>query len=493
MNPFKKLLGQTAVYGLSSIVGRTLNYLLVPLYTAVFANTADYGVISQLYAFVAFLMVALTFGMETAYFRFIQDSDDKDKVFNNSFLTVLLLNSIFCISVLFTNQTIANALLFGENPEYITLMMLIVVVDAVAALPLAKLRAEEQAKKFALIQFSSIAVNILLNLILLGLLFDPQRPEEGVRFILIANLLASLVKPLILYKDFLRIRFAIDPKIFLAMLRYAFPVVIAGFAGIVNETLDRILLKQILYDPADVNSNERANSQIGIYSACYKLAMLVTILIQAYRYAAEPFFFNQMKDQDRNKTYVKLMNYFVAVMCLVFLGVSLNLDIFKHFIAKESYWVGLNVVPILLMANVFYGIYINQSIWYKITNQTKFGAYIAIIGAIVTVLINVIFIPLCVEQPYLASAWATLIVYALQMTLSYYLGQRYYPIKYNLRKFVLYLGSSILIYYVVSSIPFGDHCFIRFVFSNLFILIFIWIVFTIEGINVRQLLSRRKG
>ena len=488
MNPFRKLLGQTAVYGLSSIIGRTLNYLLVPLYTAVFAHTADYGVVSQLYAFVAFLMVFLTFGMETTYFRFIQNSENKEQVFANSFLTVLLLNGVFLLSILFMNQHVANALLLGKFPEHIIFMAGIVVIDAVAALPLAKLRAEERAKKFAMIQFASIGMNILLNVILLTFFFDKSRPDEGINMILIANLLSSAVKPALLYKDLLKIRFKFDWPLFFQMIRYSFPIVIAGFAGIINETLDRILLKQILYNPNDIHSSDYADSQIGIYSACYKLAMLVTILLQAYRYAAEPFFFNQMANQDRNKIYVKLMNYFIAAVCLVFLVVSLNIDIFKYFIASKAYWTGLDVVPILLLANVFLGIYFNQSIWYKLTNKTHFGAYIAIVGALVTILINVIFIP---EYGFRASAWATLIVYALQMVLSYVLGQRYYPIKYNLRKFFLYLGSSILVYFIVSKIPFGDHGFIQFVFSNLFILIFIWIVFTIEGISIRQLLRRK--
>jgi O-antigen/teichoic acid export membrane protein len=488
LNPLKKLLGQTAVYGLSSILGRTLNYLLVPFYLLYFKDPSDYGVVSQLYAFVAFLMVFLTFGMETAYFRFIQNEEDKPHVFSTGFIAIMLVNSIFMVSLFLFNQNLANFLLVGENTEYIVMMGAIVVIDAISALPLAKLRAEENAKKFALIQFSSIGANILLNIILFVGFFDEQRPEEGVFFILIANLLSSLVKPAFLYKDFIGFKLTFHWDLFKRMIIYGFPILIGGFAGIVNETIDRILLKQILYNPAVENSADYANHEIGVYSACYKLAMLVTILLQAYRYAAEPFFFNQMKDQDRNKTYIKLMNYFVAAMCLVFLLISLNLDIFKYFITNENYWKGLRVVPILLLANVFLGIYYNQSIWYKLSNQTKFGAYIAIIGAIVTILINVIFIP---EYGYMASAWATLIVYALQMVLSYWLGQKYYPIKYNRRKFVLYLGSALLIYFIVSRIPFGDHGFIRFAFSNLFVLIFIWIVVTIEGISVRQLIRRK--
>ena len=488
MNPLKKLLGQTAVYGLSSILGRTLNYLLVPLYTSVFEkHPEEYGVVSQLYAFVAFLMILLTFGMETTYFRFIQDSENRKQVFQNSFLTIVLLNVAFFIGLLLLNHNIADTLLFNDHPEYIILMGEIVMIDAISSLPLAKLRAEEKAKEFAIIQFSSIGVNIILNLMLLYFFVDPAEPTKGVFYILMANLVSSLVKPVMLRKDFTGIRFNLDMPLLRKMLVYAIPIVIAGFAGIINEVIDRIMLKQMLYDPANGVTAKMADAQIGIYSACYKLAMLVTILLQAYRYAAEPFFFNQMKNQDRNKLYVKLMNYFVAVVCLVFLGVSLNLDIFKYFISNETFWEGLPVVPILLLANVFFGVYINQSIWYKLSNQTKYGAYISIMGAILTIGINYIFIPI---YGFYASAWATLIVYAFQMVVSYLWGQKHFPIKYNLRKFFLYLGLSILIYFVTVKIPYGDHSFIKFVMNNLLILFFIYIVMSVEGIKLSSF--RRK-
>ena len=488
MNPLKKLLGQTAVYGLSSILGRTLNYLLVPLYTSVFEkHPEEYGVVSQLYAFVAFLMILLTFGMETTYFRFIQDSENRKQVFQNSFLTIVLLNVAFFIGLLLLNHNIADTLLFNDHPEYIILMGAIVMIDAISSLPLAKLRAEEKAKEFAIIQFSSIGVNIILNLMLLYFFVDPAEPTKGVFYILMANLVSSLVKPVMLRKDFTGIRFNLDMPLLRKMLVYAIPIVIAGFAGIINEVIDRIMLKQMLYDPANGVTAKMADAQIGIYSACYKLAMLVTILLQAYRYAAEPFFFNQMKNQDRNKLYVKLMNYFVAVVCLVFLGVSLNLDIFKYFISNETFWEGLPVVPILLLANEFFGVYINQSIWYKLSNQTKYGAYISIMGAILTIGINYIFIPI---YGFYASAWATLIVYAFQMVVSYLWGQKHFPIKYNLRKFFLYLGLSILIYFVTVKIPYGDHSFIKFVMNNLLILFFIYIVMSVEGIKLSSF--RRK-
>lgn len=481
-SPIKKLLGQTAVYGLSSIIGRLLNYLLVPLYTEVFIHPSDYGVVSELYAWVAFLIVFLTFGMETAFFRFLQEKEDKDKVFLNGFLTVIGVNVVFFAALLFFNQDIADLMLYSDHNEYIILLGAIVCIDAITALPLAKLRAENKAFQFAGIQFASIGVNIGLNLFFMLGLFDPSRPEEGVLFILFANLFASLVKPLLLYRHFLNLRFNFDLELAKEMGIYAIPLVIAGFAGIVNETIDRILLKHILYDGVSITSLKYAEGEVGIYSACYKLAMLVTILLQAYRYAAEPFFFAQLKNEEKNKVYAKVMNYFVAMVCFVFLFVSLNIDIFKHFIRNEAYWVGLGVVPILLLANVFLGIYYNQSIWYKLSGQTKFGAYIAIGGAILTIIINVIFIP---THQYWASAWATLIVYALQMVASYLLGQKYYPIKYNLRKFGLYLGVAILFYLISAALaiegPMG-----KFFVHNMLILLYVAMVYVLERPSFRK-------
>ncbi len=475
-NPIKRLLGQTAVYGLSSIIGRLLNYLLVPLYTYVFADPADYGVVSELYAWVAFLIVLLTFGMETTYFRFLQEENDKQKTFNNGLLTVIGINIFFFLILLYFNNDIATFMLYEGHNEYIILLGVIVGIDAITALPLAKLRSEEKALKFASIQFTSILVNIGLNLVFMLYLFDDKRPEEGVLFILIANLCASLIKPIFLMDSYINLKLEFDWRMAKIMILYAFPLVIAGFAGIINETIDRILLKQIIYDPLVPGSLHTAEYEVGIYSACYKLAMLVTIILQAYRYAAEPFFFSQMKNENRNLIYVKVMNLFIAFVCFVFLVVSLNIDIFKLFISNENYWSGLKVVPILLLANVFLGIYYNQSIWYKLSGKTKFGAYIAIGGAIVTVLVNIIFIP---KYGYMASAWATLLVYALQMFASYILGQKYYPIPYNTRKFLAYIGSAIALFYLGSSIT-VDSKVTQFFISNCLIFGYVIFVFLVE-------------
>lgn len=482
-NPIKRLLGQTAVYGLTVILGRALNFLLVPLYVYVFKDTKDYGVISILYAWVAFLIVLLPLGMETAFFKFVNDDKkNKDTIFQNSFLTVTGFNVVFLVTALLFSKTIAGWMLLPEHPEYVILLALIVCIDATSALPMAKLRAENQAKRFATIQVSSILVNIIFNLVLLLFFFDNNNPHQGILFILIANLLASLVKPIMVYKDLLKVKFTYNGELAKKMLLYSLPLVLAGFAGIVNETIDRILLHNILYKmQLNELGNEQlaiayAESQVGIYSASYKLAMLVTIFLQAYRYAAEPFFFSNAQNTDRNRLYVKVMNYLIAALCVVFLVVSLNLQIFKYFIPNEAYWKGLEVVPLLLLANVFLGIYFNQSIWYKLSGQTKFGAYIAVGGAFLTIGLNVLLIP---KYGYMASAWATMVVYGTQMIASYLLGQKYYPIKYNVRKFVLYLGLALLLFFIFKSIEVEDGI-LQFIVHNSAIMIFVLLIFLLE-------------
>ena len=430
-----------------------------------------------MYAWVAFLIILLPLGMETAFFRFFNEKEDKDAVFRSSFITVIGFNIIFFIVLLFASQSIADAMMYSEHPEFIVLLGAIVCVDAIAALPMAKLRSENKALRFSTIHFTAIAVNIGLNLFLMLVVFNPEKPMEGVLFILLANLLASCVKLVGTYKDFLNLKWKYNKELALEMLRYSFPLIIAGFAGIVNETLDRIMMKPLLIQAG--NSPEYSLEQVGIYSACYKLAMIVTIFLQAYRYAAEPFFFAQAKNEDRNKVYIKIMNYFVAAVCLVFIGVSFNIDIFKYFIRSEQYWAGLYVVPILLLANVFLGIYYNQSIWYKLSGQTKFGAYIAIGGGAITILVNMIFIPL---YGFEASAWATLIVYGLQMVASYLLGQKYYPIKYNLRKFGLYLGLALGLFFITRIVDMDPNEFTwsKFLFHNSLIVLYVFVVWFME-------------
>lgn len=472
----KRLFSETAIYGLSTIIGRALNFLLVPLYVYVFSDPKDYGVVSILYSWVAFLIVLLPLGMETAFYKFSHDDKHSPAaVYQNGLLTIILFNVGFWLVGSVTSPQIADWMLLKGHSEYIILLLSIVCIDAIAALPLARLKNENKAKNFALIQLTSIAVNIISNVVLLLFFFDKSTPEQGVMYILISNLLASLVKPLLLYKDYLKLRFTFDSELAKQMLLYSIPLIFAGFAGIINETIDRILLQNILYD---VKLEEWGNpqqaiayaeGQVGIYSACYKLAMLVTIILQAYRYAAEPFFFNNSKNTDSKKMYIKVMNYIVAALCVVFLGVALNLQLFKYFIPNPAYWEGLKVVPLLLLANVFLGIYINQSIWYKLTGLTKYGAYIAIGGAFLTISINYLFIPM---YGYMASAWATMLVYAAMMVASYIWGQQHYPINYNVRKFVLYFGSALVVFFALHYLALADG-WLQFFVHNFAIALFV--------------------
>lgn len=483
-NPIKKLLGQTAIYGLTVIIGRALNFLMVPLYVSVFQDPKDYGLVSILYSWVAFLIVLLPMGMETAFFKFFSDKkEDEQTVFNTAFTTVTLFNIFFFVGLLLFAQNIADWMLIPEYPGFVRLLGAIVCIDAICAVPLAKLRAHNKAKTFATAQITNIFVNIVFNLILLLFFFDNTKPEQGVAYILIANLLASMTKFFFVYKDLLGWRLRINIDLTRKMLLYAIPLVIAGFAGIINETIDRILLQRVTFDtlianPAmtEVLAQEQAAREVGIYSACYKLAVLVTLFLQAYRYAAEPFFFGNAQNQERNKLYSKVMNYLIAAISAVFLLVALNLQLFKYFIPNEAYWEGLRVVPILLMANIFLAIYYNQSIWYKLSGQTKFGAYIAIGGAMITIALNYLLIP---KFGYMACAWATFIVYAIQMLASYILGQKHYPIKYNLRKFGLYFGGAVMTFIIVSWMNIADG-WVQFLVHNSCILLYLGMVIFIE-------------
>lgn len=495
MNPLKKLAGQTAIYGLSSIVGRLLNYFMVPLYTRFFDPEA-YGVVGELYAYVGFLVVMLTFGMETTYFRFSNiEGNDKQKIYNQAGTFIIGINLIFLLFSISFAQPIANFIDYPEHREYIIWFALIVVTDAISAIPLAKLRLEDKAKKFALVQLVTIGVNVVLNLFFILFckgLYDSGNsfflidwlyyPEIGVGYVFIANLLSSMTRPILLFKEFKQIRFGVDKPVMKEMFLYAFPLVIAGFAGIINEVLDRILLRRIL-----TASHWRSYSlqQVGIYSACYKLSIMITIFIQAFRYAAEPFFFSKAKDENHKKIYSRVMTYFVITVSLIFLLVSLYLDIFKYFIPNEKYWEGLKIVPVLLLANIFLGIYYNQSIWYKLSNKTRFGSYISMGGAILTITLNLALIPWI---GYMGAAIATLVVYFAQMIASWKLGQIHYPIKYNLRKVIFYLLLAILLY-LISLIFNFDSIFVKLLINTILLSLFIFVVFILE--NPLKLIQKR--
>lgn len=454
-NPIKKLAGQTAIYGLSSIVGRFLNYLLVPLHTAKF-STDQYGVITEMYAYVAFLIILLTYGMETAYFRFSNKSEEsEDQVFGVVIKSIISSSLLFIAVCTLFRIPIADWLRYPDHSEYVVWFALIVGFDAISSIPLARLRSKQRPMKFAMVNLANVFTNIGLNLFFIGycksafeagqsnIIVDSlYSPEIGVGYVFISNLIASIVKLLLLSPIIVGIRSSFDGALLKKLVIYSLPLLFAGLAGMVNETIDRILLKYLLFD----SLGEKATmSQLGIYGACYKVSIIITLFIQAFRYAAEPFFFSHAKTSNSKQTYASVMNYFVGVCSTIFLGVLLFIDLIKYFIPNPEFWVGLKVVPVLLMANICLGIYFNQSIWYKMTDKTQFGAYIAIGGAILTVILNVILIP---TLGYMGSAWATLIVYASMVLASYTLGQIHFPIPYNLIRVFSYIGSSLVIYFL---------------------------------------------
>lgn len=488
-SPIKRLAGQTAIYGLSSILGRFLNYLLTPLYTSKLVFSPDqYGIITEMYAYVAFLVVLLTYGMETAFFRYFSERKESgnSKVFSTALISLLLTSFAFIAVVTVFAQPIAETLGYPNDKEYISWFGIIVGLDAIVAVPLAKLRAENKAFRFALINFAFIGINIGLNLFFLAYCLPKYKagdinwlvetfydPDTGVGYVFIANLIASAGRFLLMLPDILKSRFGFDPKLWRQMLAYGLPLLVAGLAGIVNETLDRALLKWMLIDSL---GELETMTQLGIYGACYKLSIVITLCIQAYRYAAEPFFFDQKEEKNAKGVYALMLHLFFAFVMLVFLVVTLFIDVFKYFIPNEAYWVGLDIVPVLLLANVFLGVYYNLSVWYKLTDKTMYGSYIAIAGALITVALNVALIP---WLGFRGSAWATLVCYFTMAAASYYFGRKFFPVPYQLGRLAGYFGLALGIYFVSLVFPI-DNIWVMYLIHGALVAIFAWIIFRVE-------------
>lgn len=458
MSDIKRLASQTAVYGIPTIVGRFLNYFLVPLYTYNIA-TQDYGVVSELYAYVAFLMIILTYGMETAFFRFSQDYD-KSKVYNTALFSLMVSTTLFLLITFLSLSPICSAMQYSNHKTYIALFLIILALDALRAIPYALLRRENMAKRFAFIKTVDIFSNILFNLFFIALcpiLYDKGfyiitswfNPNDLVLYIFISNCLASFISFILLIPQFSQFRFNIDFKVLKRMLVYGFPVMIGGLAGMINETFDRIALKHLVTIPDNITDTakiaEYKMSQIGIYGACYKLSIVISLFIQAFKFAAEPFFFSKMKQQDAKKSYSEVMTAFVIFLCFIFLIVMGYIDLFQYFMGKD-YRIGIMVVPILLMANIFLGIYYNLSIWYKVSDKTKYGAYIALIGAAITLIGNYFLVPIL---GYKGAAWTTLICYFVISLLCYLIGQKFYPVAYKVKRIAFYILFSIGLYSVM--------------------------------------------
>lgn len=450
MNIFKKLAGETAVYGLSSIVGRFLNFLLIPIYTRKL-DPEEFGVYTEMYTYVTFLLPLFTYGMETAFFRFYNNENNKVKVYNSIFSTLLISTSFLIFGGMFFNQNIASALGYGNYTFLISGILFITVFDILSTIPFAKLRSENKAFKFAGIKIFGILLNIVLNLFFILLcpilakgdgslaifIQSFYRSDFGVGYILISNLIPSGLIFLWLLIDSFPLKFTIDTELMRKVWPFALPMLLIGLAGTVNETIDRLMLKYML--PAN-----ESLYQLGIYSACYRISMFMTILIQAYRFAAEPFFFDQASKADSKQTYARLMNYFVALTSVIFLLITLFQDIFIQFIGKEFH-AGKDVIPILLMANLMLGIYFNLSVWYKISTKTIYGSIVSGIGAFLTIILNLALIPVL---GYMGSAWTTLLVYTTMVVLSYYFGKKHFPIPYDLKTVSTYLGLALLLFFV---------------------------------------------
>jgi O-antigen/teichoic acid export membrane protein len=448
-----KLAGQTFWYGFSSIIGRFINYLLTPLLTGIY-DSGRYGEISILFAYAAFLNIIFTFGMETAYFRFSKDRPE-DPVFQTGQTLLLFTSALLGALFFLPTPQIAELMKLEAHPEYIHWVLWIVVLDTLAVLPMARLRHEGRPIRFATIRILGILLNVGLVIFFLVLCKgDRERgvssvwalfydPSIDIGYVFLANLAASAFTLLLLWKSWSGFRFRIDRSLLMQMLTYAAPLLIVGFGGMINETIDRFMIVNRFNGTV-----EAAKSANGIYSANYKLAVLIVLFIQAFRMGAEPFFFRQAKEVGAQRTYARVMKFFVIVCCLCFLGVSLFLDIWKHFMGirrHPEYLEGLRVVPILMLAKIFLGIYYNLSIWYKLTDRTLTGAWITLGGAAVTVTINYLLVP---HWGYMACAWATLACYGLMMVWSYRLGQIHYPVPYAWKKMTAYVTICVLMYLI---------------------------------------------
>ena len=452
MANLKSLTKDTAIYGLSSIIGRFLNYLLVPLYTdAITKASGGYGVITNIYAYTALLLVILTYGMETTFFRFANKSEeDPKKVYATILLSVGTTSLLFVIFVFIFLSPISSAMGYADHPSYIWVMAMVVAIDAFQCIPFAYLRYQKRPIKFAALKLLFVVLNITLNLIfflllpalyktypdVIGHIYDPS---VGAGYAFYINLACTAPITFFFYKELTGFKYTFDKQLMRRMMRYSWPILVLGIAGILNQTADKIMFPYI-YKGND------AHAQLGIYGAASKIAMIMAMITQAFRYAYEPFVFGKAEDKNNRETYAKAMKYFLIFTLLAFLVVVGYMDILRYIIHRD-YWEGLQVVPIVMAAEIMMGVYFNLSFWYKLIDKTIWGAYFSGIGCIVLVAINIIFVP---QYGYMACAWAGFAGYATAMTLSYIIGQKKYPIAYPLGSMAIYVAITVLFYTVMT-------------------------------------------
>ena len=443
MANLRSLVKDTAIYGISSIAGRFINYLLVPIQTAAFAaGGGEYGVVTNIYAYTALLMVILTYGMETTFFRFINKTeDDPMRVYSTVLVSVGVSSLLFVIAVFALLPQIAGFMKYPDHPDWVAVMFVCVAIDAFKCIPFAYLRYQKRAIKFACLQLVNIILNIILNLTYLivlpalrlnpfGLYDDKFTLNVGMVFYI--NLVCTAVVVVCFWHELTGFRYRFDRALWGKMMRYAWPLLILGIAGILNQTLDKIIFPY-LYTGTD----EKA--QLGIYGAATKIAMIMAMITQAFRYAYEPFVFGKAKDRDSRDTYAKAMKYFVIFTLLAFLAVIGYMDILRYVIRDRSYWPGLRVVPIVMAAEIMMGIYFNLSFWYKLIDKTIYGAWFSGAGCLVLVVVNVVFVP---RSSYMACAWGGVAGYGTAMLLSYFVGQKKYPIDYPVKEMMVYVALT---------------------------------------------------
>ncbi len=477
---------------MGTVVPRLLNYIvLTPFFTRIF-KLGEYGVVTELYAYVVFLMVILTYGMETGYFRYAEKNKNPDEVYTTSLVSLFITSLSFIVAVLIFSGNIADILDYSDNPEYIVMIGLIVGIDAFTAIPFARLRQKNKAVKFAFIKIISIVINITLNFFLLYFIPKYDLNEKykiissiystdiGVGYVFVSNLVASLISLLLLLGEILKVKIKFNKKLWKELIYYSLPLLVAGLAGTINEALDRIMIKHL------ITGELKPLEQLGIYGANYKIAVLMQLFIQMFRFAAEPFYFARAKEKNAEKLFADVMKYFVVVCMIIFLMVNLYIDVFKHFIGKD-YYAGLYIVPVILYAIFLLGVFFNISIWYKLNNLTHYGAIITITGALITLGINWIFIP---KYGYSASAWAHFVCYFTMVIISYFLGQKFYRIPYDLKAILLYAILPVVIFIFAKWLNISDLSLKMAIHTILFV-VYLVIVFIIERKNLTTVILKK--
>ena len=475
MAGLKSLAKDTAIYGLSSIVGRFLNYLLVPLYTAVIpAASGGYGVVSNVYAYTALILVLLTFGMETGFFRFANKQDENpDKVYANSLIFVGGLSLIFIVLCMVFLHPISSLLEYPDHTDYVAMMVVVVALDSFQCIPFAYLRYKKRPVKFAAIKLFNIIGNICLNLFFLLLCpwlyrVSPSsvdwfyNPDYLVGYIFVSNLIMSAVQMFFFIPELRGFSYRLDKPLMKRMISYSFPILIFGLVGILNQTVDKMIYPFLFDD------RQEGLVQLGIYSATSKVALIMAMFTQAFRYAYEPFVFGKNKEGDNRKMYGAAMKYFFIFSLLAFLAVMFYMDILRYMVARD-YWEGLSVVAIVMVAEIFKGLYFNLSFWYKLTDETQWGAYFSIIGCAVILVLNIWLVP---TYGYVASAWASVAGYGVITLLSYLIGQKKYPVSYPLKQMAVYLVLAAVLYVVGEEVVIANF-WLRLAFRTILLLLFV--------------------